>query len=96
VFDWSDTVSYTATNTNSNPDTLSDCNSHRDRPSYSNADGFRLPRRRRRQRLPIAISDSARHGDTFADANTATNTQSNGDAFARASSGLEYLDAIAR
>jgi hypothetical protein len=45
----------------------------------------------------VRIAFSACHGYTFpfTNANAATDAKSNGDTFARTSSGLKYLDAIA-
>lgn len=91
-----DPFPHAATNAKSNHDTLSDSNS--DRPSHSNADAERLPWRRV---LAFAINTSVRHGDTFAKSDGATNpaantnTKSNGVTFSRASSGVEYLHAVA-
>jgi len=75
-------------------DSNSDSNS--DRPSYSNADGERLPRRRV-YTITITNTDrysyGHRHGDTTCDSEP--NAKSNGNAFTT-SSGIEYLDSIAR
>jgi hypothetical protein len=62
--------------------------SNRDRPSYSNADGERLPRRR-----VYTITNTDRYGHCYS--NSTCNAESNGNAFATGA-GVEYLDSIAR
>jgi hypothetical protein len=67
--------------------------SNRDRPSYSNADRERLPRRRV---YTITNIDrySYRHRDTACDSEP--HVKSDSDAIAHTGSGIEYLDSIAR
>jgi hypothetical protein len=89
-------VSYTATNTNRF--TLSDGNS--DRPSYRNADADRLPWFLR-EPDPISHSDANPNSDLNAINNANSNTAADGDPdpdnrTAYSSSGIKYLDAVAR